>query len=87
VFLQGNILINDDGIPVLTDFGLSKVDNTYTSHSLHGHGSRRWSAPELFDGGSKTKASDVYAVALVISEVSPRAYLTVVHLFIRPFLI
>jgi len=68
-YFQGNILINDDGEPTLTDFGLSKDNSAVTSSTLKGVGSVRWTAPELLNGSTKTMASDVYAVAMVIYEV------------------
>jgi len=54
---------------MITDFGLSKVSAASTSFAMSGHGTIQWTAPELFNGETKTKASDVYAVALVIYEV------------------
>ncbi|KAF9496946.1 kinase-like protein [Pleurotus eryngii] len=77
----GNILIGDDGQPLITDFGLSKVVEDL-SDSLHlgtsfFAGSTRWMAPELVftlveDDGRPpivTTRSDVYSFASVCFEV------------------
>ncbi|CAE6417600.1 unnamed protein product [Rhizoctonia solani] len=68
-----NVLVSDDGSPVLTDFGNSmyldksmKFTETTSSSSL----TVRWSAAELITGsGAHSKASDVYALAMTIYEV------------------
>ncbi|CUA74283.1 hypothetical protein RSOLAG22IIIB_11100 [Rhizoctonia solani] len=67
-----NVLISDDGAPVLTDFGNSllidrsmKFTETTSSSSL----TVRWSAAEIINEGLPTEASDVYALAMVIYEV------------------
>ncbi|CAE6503043.1 unnamed protein product, partial [Rhizoctonia solani] len=68
-----NILISDDGEPVLTDFGNSlhedqsmKFTRTTTSKS----GTMRWSAPELIeDSAENSKETDVYALGMTIYEV------------------
>lgn len=66
-----NVLISDTGHALLCDFGLSKaLQSMVTSTELHGAGSTRWMAPEIFDGESKTSQSDVYAYGITIAEVS-----------------
>ncbi|CAE6471417.1 unnamed protein product [Rhizoctonia solani] len=68
-----NVLVSDDGIPVLTDFGNSiysdqsmRFTETTSSSSI----TVRWSAAELITGlGAHTEASDVYALAMTIYEV------------------
>ncbi|KAF9233542.1 kinase-like domain-containing protein, partial [Melanogaster broomeanus] len=47
-----NILINRDGEPVISDFGLSSILEEYNETSYfksHKHGSIRWAAPELLE--------------------------------------
>ena len=82
--VQTNILIDDQGRGVLSDFGLAralgKTDKSgLTTSSISG--SLRWLAPELFpklEGGQansqteiqRTKASDVWAFGCTVYEVS-----------------
>ncbi|KAH7322112.1 kinase-like domain-containing protein, partial [Rhizoctonia solani] len=64
-----NVLISDDGVPVITDFGNSlhpdrsmKFTETTGSNSL----TVRWSAAEIItESGMHSKSSDVYALAMV----------------------
>ncbi|CAE6453810.1 unnamed protein product [Rhizoctonia solani] len=68
-----NVLISEDGTPVLADFGNSthtaqsmKFTQTTTERSW----TMRWSAPELIIGsGPQSKAADVYALAMTIYEI------------------
>lgn len=57
------------GVAMLIDFGLSKPGSTLTSTPLAGAGSLRWTAPELIDGKSKERSSDVYAFSIAVYEV------------------
>ncbi|TFK19231.1 kinase-like protein [Coprinopsis marcescibilis] len=67
-----NVLINELGVPVLCDFGRSRIITSrgYTSPVA---GAQRYTAPELIeledDSGPITKASNVFAYALVSLEV------------------
>ena len=75
-----NILIDKTGTARLADFGLLTVISEPTNHfasSSHAHGgTARWMSPELIDpeefGFEKyrpTKASDCYALGMVIYEI------------------
>ncbi|CAE6453901.1 unnamed protein product [Rhizoctonia solani] len=67
-----NILVSDEGIPVLTDFGNSSlVDRTlgFTQTTSGPSFTIRWSAAEIIEETtSHTKASDVYALGMTIYE-------------------
>ncbi|EUC60940.1 tyrosine kinase catalytic domain protein [Rhizoctonia solani AG-3 Rhs1AP] len=69
-----NVLIAEDGTPVLTDFGNSSLkDRTLKFTQAPGDDALtvRWSAPEFIrDSGIslRTKASDVYALGMTIYE-------------------
>ena len=81
---QPNILIDPNGNPRLTDFGLSSItrDNRSANASTpNGRGSTRWRAPELLALSTKAKGrekvksarptekSDAYSLAMVVIEV------------------
>ncbi|KXN89023.1 hypothetical protein AN958_06374 [Leucoagaricus sp. SymC.cos] len=64
-----NILINDDGRPLLADFGCSLIVGCQGTTTRR-HGTVRYQAPELFEEDIKfTKASDVYAYGVTCSAV------------------
>lgn len=69
--VQSNILIHDNGYPLLCDFDFSKVVfqlgfNTITTRAT---GASRYQPPEQLQGGALNKAVDVYAFALSSYEV------------------
>jgi len=80
---QPNILIDPNGNPRLTDFGLSSVTRNLSANAStpDGRGSIRWRAPELLALSTKKKAqekvrsarptskSDAYSLAMVAIEV------------------
>jgi len=85
VYVQPNILIDDNKNAVLCDFGLASI--TADAESAHAStvnsaGSIRWMAPErlsIFDGNPEpaptavrvTRESDMYSLAMVVIEVRP----------------
>ncbi|QRW10024.1 Tyrosine kinase catalytic domain protein [Ceratobasidium sp. AG-Ba] len=66
-----NVLISEDGIPMLTDVGLVKLKaftHTYTN-AMH-LCAPRWLAPEILRcNGTYSMASDVYALGMTILEI------------------
>ncbi|CAE7092110.1 unnamed protein product [Rhizoctonia solani] len=67
-----NILVSDEGIPALTDFGNSSlVDRTlnFTQTTSGPSFTVRWSAAEIIEETTPhTKASDIYALGMTIYE-------------------
>jgi len=64
-----NVLLLDDGRPMLTDFGLAK-GRTYTALTGMGRlvGSMAYLAPERIAGGEATIASDIYGLGCLAHE-------------------
>ncbi|KAG8762753.1 hypothetical protein FRC11_007816 [Ceratobasidium sp. 423] len=67
-----NVLVSDEGIPALTDFGNSLlIDRTlgFTQTTSGPSFTVRWSAAEIFEEDAlHTEASDVYALGMTIYE-------------------
>jgi eukaryotic-like serine/threonine-protein kinase len=66
----GNILLGADGCAKVADFGIAKSlevtdDATHTGQLI---GTPAYLAPERIDGRSATRASDIYAVGVVLYE-------------------
>lgn len=63
----GNVLITDDGIAMLTDFGISHArgDMSLTSTGLM-TGTPAYLAPEIARGGTSSEASDVYSLGATL---------------------
>ena len=78
-WLQGNVLVDNDGNARLSDFGLALVteSSSYAYGSSHGGGAIPWKAPELIDNEEfdlpdtrPTPSSDVFSFACMCVEVS-----------------
>ncbi|KZV93908.1 kinase-like protein, partial [Exidia glandulosa HHB12029] len=71
----GNVLVSDDGVARLSDFGLSAVlYRQYSAGRMDVQtegGTCRWMAPELFveDRPRQTVASDIWACGCLVIEV------------------
>ncbi|WP_231617503.1 serine/threonine-protein kinase [Novipirellula aureliae] len=63
-----NILIDEDGVAQLTDFGLARNTRDDPSMTQTLSGSPRYMAPERFQGQSDER-SDVYSVGLTLYEI------------------
>lgn len=79
---QSNILVNNDGVCCLADFGISKIVETQKSGQLsttsRSPGTVRWMAPELMNERRREEyrqrpaAVDIYSFACVALEVGTR---------------
>ena len=70
----GNILLDDEGEPHLTDFGLARKMDGETMLTLSGQvlGTPNYMPPEQARGGKLTTASDVYSFGAVLYQVLTR---------------
>lgn len=66
---QSNILVHDNGRPLICDFGRSKILDMhgFTTRPL---GAARYQSPEIHNGDTTTKASDIFAFGVTGFEVS-----------------
>ncbi|HLH22274.1 MAG TPA: protein kinase [Chloroflexota bacterium] len=65
-----NILLDDDGCPKLTDFGIAKLlDIPAVTQASLLLGTPHYLAPEQASGGAITPATDVYALGVVLYEM------------------
>lgn len=72
---QSNVVIDDEGVARITDFGLSRSDillTLWVTSTREARGTIRWMAPELIDGTSPiaTTRTDVFAYGMTVL-VSP----------------
>jgi serine/threonine-protein kinase len=65
-----NLLIDEDGIARVTDFGIAKaIGRARITRNGNVRGKVPYLAPELLLGGEASRASDVYATAVVLWEL------------------
>ena len=81
---QPNILMDDSGNARIADFGFTTATlNLDSMQSVqHQRGTPRWTAPEVSDGRTYSKESDVFSFAMVMIEVRhgrPTVYRTFAH--------
>jgi tetratricopeptide (TPR) repeat protein len=69
----GNILLDDHGEPLVSDFGLARCETTssYLTRSLASFGTPGYIAPEQADGpaANLTPAADVYSLGAILFEL------------------
>jgi serine/threonine-protein kinase len=70
----GNVLLDTDGHARLTDFGLARLEDATQITSTHEVvGTLRFLAPELIEGKSASRQSDLYALGVLLRTVSRNA--------------
>ncbi|CAG8786713.1 35931_t:CDS:2, partial [Racocetra persica] len=70
---SGNILINDVNTPFISDLGLSSVIMHKNATGDEVYGCIPYMAPELFVGKPHSPASDMYAMGIIMWEISAGA--------------
>lgn len=69
---KNNVLIDDFGMPIISDYGLSAVQEVLKASTIAPTGQLRYLAPEMILSESiirPSKFTDVYAFACVVMEV------------------
>ncbi|KAF8699922.1 protein kinase, partial [Rhizoctonia solani] len=64
-----NVLVSSEGIPKLTDFGISTISTASIAFSTTTSAlsfSYRWAAPELLQESPKSEKSDIYALGMTM---------------------
>ena len=72
---QPNILVDDSGRALITDFGLATVTqnlDSMQSASYHHDHTARWTAPEILGDGKCSREADIFSFAMVMTEVIHR---------------
>jgi len=65
----GNIMIDQHGEVLLTDFGISRMTDAVTA-TMVGFGTPAYMAPELVRGKDPTPQSDIYSLGVVLYEMA-----------------
>ena len=70
-----NLLLDANKNAVLCDFGMAKIKraSSASTTTIGGEGiTVKWTPPEIFNGSKKSKASDMYSVAVTLWEIACR---------------
>ena len=69
-----NILLNENGVVKITDFGIAwlPTENEPLEESKRGIGTLDYLAPEFLDGAQSTQLSDLYALGITIYQLLTR---------------
>ncbi|EMS49145.1 Cysteine-rich receptor-like protein kinase 26 [Triticum urartu] len=64
-----NILLDNDMVPKITDFGLARLDEKSQTMSIDRCGSLGYCAPEYLQRGKMSFKSDIYSLGIIIIEL------------------
>ena len=65
----GNIMIEQTGRVVLTDFGIARVTEGAATATMVGAGTPAYMSPEQINGADPTPQTDIYAIGVVLFEL------------------
>jgi serine/threonine protein kinase len=65
----GNIIVRDDGVAKIADFGVAKISNQNVTRAGMALGTPHYMSPEQFHGRAIDGKSDQYALAVMIYEI------------------
>ena len=69
-FKPANIIIDKKGVARITDFGIAGIEADISKDEIRS-GTPAYMSPEQITGKEVTARSDIYALGLVIYEISP----------------
>ena len=64
-----NILLTEDKLPLITDFGILNISQTFNTNLRGRLNSPYWFAPELFENPIVTQKSDVFSFGIILYEM------------------
>lgn len=64
-----NILLDENLLPKIGDFGLSRIQGEEQKHMTADIGTPHWMAPELFESNIYTNKVDVYSYGMILWEI------------------
>ncbi|XP_047052071.1 uncharacterized protein LOC124657588 [Lolium rigidum] len=64
-----NILLDNDMVPKITDFGLSRLDEMSQTMTVDRFGSLGYCAPEYLHSGKMSFKCDIYSLGIIITEL------------------
>ncbi|CAN0264517.1 unnamed protein product, partial [Scytosiphon promiscuus] len=69
-----NVLIDENWVTKVTDFGLSRFKATSVSEKMTGQaGTYHWMAPEVINSQHYTEKADVFSYGIILWEIFTRA--------------
>jgi hypothetical protein len=67
-----NILLTSEGIPKITDFGLSKITEHTMTHSTNSLSTVAFTAPEILSGSPYGSSADLYSLGCILWQLDSR---------------
>jgi serine/threonine-protein kinase len=68
-FKPHNVMVDDDGVPKVTDFGIARAGASEMTETGSIMGTAQYLSPEQAQGHSVTAASDIYSIGIMLYEM------------------